>query len=127
MFCGFSICEVEREKKISKQSHMEEGVRISNGVHFERKFLQKFDDIVQRLDLLIQLSIPPPETGRTQLTQLEHAVYGLCDLQHSRKEIAKTLKKSSNLVSVTLHRLKKKRLIRSARFADRTCYLRLRG
>jgi len=76
---------------------------------------------------LIGLSIPPPETGRIKLSKLEQAIYDLCDLQHSRKEIATTLKKSPNLISVTLNRLKRKGLIRSVKIVDRTCYLRLRS
>ena len=106
---------------------MKEEFEISKKTDVERMLLQRLDEIVQRLDLLVELSIPSPKTQTVRLSKLEQAVYALCDMQHDRKEVARILGKSPNLVSVTLDALKKKGLVRSMSVAGRTCYLRLRG
>lgn len=106
---------------------MKEEFGISKKADVERMLLQRLDEIVERLDLLVELSIPSPKTESVRLSKREQAVYALCDMQHERREMAKTLGKSPNLVSVTLDALKKKGLVRSMSVAGRTCYLRLRG
>jgi DNA-binding MarR family transcriptional regulator len=89
--------------------------------------LEELHTIAQKLDVLIELSIPPPKPERSKLTKLEQTVYALCDLQHDRKEMARLLNKSPNLVSVTIDALKKKGLVKSVTAAGRTRYLRLKG
>lgn len=101
-------------------------MRVLNRVELEREFLRKMDKIIDRLDLLLRISLPPPRVEGVKLGKLEQAVFQLCDLRHTRKDIANKLKKSSNLIDVTLNGLKKKGLITAVEIEGSARYMRLR-
>ena len=71
--------------------------------------------------------IPPAQPSTVKLGKLEQAVYNLCDMHHTRSDIASTIEKTLNDVDVTLNRLRKKGLVKPITIDDRTCYVRLRG
>lgn len=71
--------------------------------------------------------IPPPQPSTVRLGKLEQAVYSLCDMQHTRKDMAMTLTKTLNLIDVTLNSLRRKGLGKPVEIGDRTCYVRLKG
>lgn len=48
-------------------------------------------------------------------------------MQHTRRDMAMTLKKTVNLIDVTLNGLKRKGLVKPVGIGDRTCYVRLKG
>lgn len=111
-----------RETRLGNQ--VREGERsISNS---ERNHIQRLDAIIQRLDVLISLSIPPPQPT-VKLGKVEQAVYSLCDMQHARRDMAMTLNKTVNLIDVTLNSLRRKGLVKPVEIGDRTCYVRLKG
>jgi hypothetical protein len=93
----------------------------------EREHLQRLDSIIQRLDVMIGLLIPPSKSSTVKLGKLEQAVYSLCDMQHTRRDMAASLNKTLNLIDVTLNGLKNKGLVKPIEIEDRTCYIRLKG
>jgi len=96
-----------------------------NRIEFEKEFLRKMDQIIDRLDLLLRISLPSSKAEGIKLGGLEQAVFQLCDLRHTRKEIANELKKSTNLIDVTLNGLKKKGLIAAVEIEGNARYMRL--
>ena len=91
---------------------------------FETRMLEKLEEIVDRFDTLIELSVPPLKTeglGKTEAKVLE-----LCDMKHTAKDMMKKLKKTKNLIDVTLHKLRSKGFIRSIKFGKKTYHVRTR-
>lgn len=91
---------------------------------FETKTLERLEAIVDRLNILIELSVPPPKTeglGKTEAKVLE-----LCDMKHIANDMMKKLKKTKNLIDVTLHNLRSKGLIRSIKVGKKTYHVRTR-
>jgi len=89
---------------------------------FENKTLEKLEAIVDRLDILIELSVPPPKTegmGKTEAKVLE-----LCDIKHTANDMMKKLKKTRTLIDVTLHNLRSKGFIRSVKVGKKTYHVR---
>ena len=91
---------------------------------FETKTLERLEAIVDRLNILIELSVPPPKTegmGKTEAKVLE-----LCDMKNTVDDMMKKLKKTRNVIDVRLHSLRKKGLIRSIKLGKKTYYVRTR-
>ena len=91
---------------------------------FETRMLEKLEEIVDRFDILIELSVPPLNTeglGKTEAKILE-----LCDMKHTANDMKKKLKKTKNLIDVTLHKLRSKGLIRSIKVGKKTYHVRTR-
>ena len=91
---------------------------------FETKALEKMEEIVVRLNMLIELSMPPLKTeglGKTEVKVLE-----MCDMQNTAKDMMKKLRKTRNAIDGALHNLRTKRLIRSIKVGKKTYYVRTR-
>lgn len=81
--------------------------------------------IVERLEALLQLCLPPvPKTAKETV---ETKVLRLCNFQNTREEISKTLKISFNQLDVTLNGLRKAGKIVSLQRDGTTVYIRLRS
>lgn len=80
--------------------------------------------ILERLEALVQLSIPV--MGEVGKETDETRVLRLCDYNHTREEIAKTIAKSLNRVDVVLNCLRREGRIRSLTKDGMTVYVRLR-
>lgn len=93
---------------------------------FENVMLEKLDQIVERLNVLIELSIPEFHIEGLKLGSVEKTVLRLCDLKHTRKEIAKKTRKTENQIDVTLNSLRRKKLIKSLKIGNKTFYVRTR-
>lgn len=90
----------------------------------DTRLLDRLDRIVERLDLLLLLSVPPFNPEVVKLGPTESYILDLCDLQHTTEEMVAILKKSRNAVDTTLSGLRKKRLVRSLRIGSRTVHAR---
>lgn len=93
---------------------------------FELKLLEKLDEIVDRLNLLVELAIPPLNIEGLKLGPVEKNVLELCDMKHTRQEMASKLKKSLDVIDHRLSKLKKKGLIKSVKIGEEIFYLRLK-
>lgn len=91
---------------------------------FETRMLEKLEEIVDRFDILIELSVPPLKTEG--LSKTEAKVLELCDMKHAAKDMMKKLKKTRNMIDVTLHKLRRKGLIRSIKLGKKTYFVRTR-
>ena len=80
--------------------------------------------ILERLEALIQLSIPPLQAIEKETDEIR--VLRLCDYSHTREEISRSLKKSLNRVDVVLNALRKTGKIRSVSKDGSTVYIRMR-
>lgn len=93
---------------------------------FEVKLLEKLDEVVDRLNLLIELSVPPLNVEGLELGEVERDVLALCDLRHTTKDIASRLRKTPNNMKQIVFQLRKKGLIESVKIRKETYYARLR-
>jgi len=93
---------------------------------FELKLLEKLDEVVDRLNLLVELTTSPPNIEGLKLGPVEKSVLELCDLRHTRQEMASKLKKSLDVIGQKLKTLREKRLVESVKFGEKTFYLRLK-
>lgn len=91
---------------------------------FETKTLEKLEEIVDRLNVLIELSVPPLKTEG--LGKAEAKVLELCDMKHTANDMMKKLKKTRNMIDFTLHKLRDKGLIRSIRIGKKKYHVRTR-
>lgn len=80
--------------------------------------------ILERLEVLVQLSIPPMESAEKETDEIK--VLRLCDYNHTREDIAKEIGKSLNRVDVVLNGLRKAGKIRSVPKDGATVYVRVR-
>jgi len=87
--------------------------------------LEKADDVIEKLGLLVELSVPPFDPKGLTLGPVEERVLELCDLKHTRQEMASELKKSLNVIDQRLNKLRERRLIKSVQIGGDTLYLRL--
>lgn len=91
---------------------------------FEKAMLEKLEQIVERLNILIELGIPEFKIEGLKLGSVEKVVLKLCDLKHTRKEIVKKTRKTENQIDVTLNNLRRKKLIKSLKIGNKTFYVR---
>lgn len=80
--------------------------------------------ILERLEALVQLSIPPVEEPEKETDEVR--ILRLCDFNHTREDIAKQISKPVNRVDVVLNGLRKAGKIRSVSKDGATVYLRFR-
>jgi len=83
-------------------------------------------EIVERLEVLITLMIPPFNEGKYQEKGLQLDILRVCDFENTVEDMERKLKKSRNIINVNLSRLRSKGLIRSASKDGSIVYLRLR-
>jgi len=88
--------------------------------------LEKTDEVIEKLTLLVELSVPPFDLKGLKLGPVEKRVLELCDLKHTRQEMASELKKSLNVIDQRLNKLKERGLIKSVKIGESIFYLRLR-
>jgi len=93
---------------------------------FEKKTLEKLDEIVERLNILVDLSVPPLNIEGLKLGEVERQILELCDLKNTREDMASKLGKNLKHIDKTLTGLRNKGLIRSLKIAGKTCYIRLK-
>ncbi len=79
--------------------------------------------LIEQNEVLIQLSIP--RYVRPEKVTDESRALGLCDFQHTRKEIVRKLGKPQGRVDVILNGLRKAGRIRSVTKEGQTYYVRL--
>jgi hypothetical protein len=91
---------------------------------FETKTLEKLGQIVDRLNMLIELSVPPPKTEG--LSKTEAKVLEMCDMKNTANDMMKKLQKTRNAIDITLHNLRSKGLIRSIKVGKKTYHVRTR-
>lgn len=91
---------------------------------FEQAALEILEQIAERLELLVALSIPPPDAEQFGLSGVERQVFELCDMRHTADDIAKKLNKRRGHIDVTLTGLRKKGRVRSLRIGKKTYYVR---
>ena len=83
-------------------------------------------EIVERLDILILLLIPPYEEEKYPIKGLGLDILRLCEMQVTANEMVKMLNKSRSVIDNTLSKLRSLGLIRSVVKESRTVYLRIR-
>lgn len=83
--------------------------------------------IVERLDLLIAMNVPPVGSVADGLGETERAVFELCDMSNTAEEIAKKVGKTKHNVEVRLSSLRKKGLVVSVKAGERLVHARTRG
>ena len=83
--------------------------------------------IVERLDLLIAMNVPPVGSVADGLGGTERAVFQVCDMSHTSEEIAKKISKTKNNVEGKLSSLRKKGLVRTLKAGQRIVHARTRG
>jgi hypothetical protein len=92
---------------------------------FEEKSLEKLSQIIERLNLLLVLSVPPFNIEGLKLGPVEKEVLRLCDLSHTKGEMAIALGKKSSHISKTLTGLKNRGLVKYVKIGNETYYLRV--
>lgn len=85
------------------------------------------DDVVDRLDTLIAVLMPPAGDSRGAATGLAADILTLCDHEHENEDITQAVGKSSNHVKKELSLLRTKGLIKTVRRGDRQVHVRVRG
>jgi predicted transcriptional regulator len=84
------------------------------------------EEIVERLDIVISLLIPPYEEAKYPIKGLALEILQLCDLQNSSTDIVKKLKKPRTAIDNNLSKLRALGLIRSVPKNSGTYHMRLR-
>lgn len=87
------------------------------------------EDIKDRLDILIFLSIPSFDESKYDFredaqTQIE--ILKICEGKYSQEDMVKILDKTNKAVERALRKLIEKRLVKSMKLGDKTVYLRLK-
>ena len=98
----------------------------SSHSNFESSLLGKMDRIVERMNILVELSIPPTTLEGLKLGGVERAILELCDLKNTAEDKANKLGKTTTHVHKTLSGLRDKNLIESLKVGDKTYYMRTR-
>lgn len=93
---------------------------------FEALMLNKLDQMIERMNILIELSIPPLNVEGLKLGKVEEAVLGLCDLKNTANDMASKLGKTSTHIHKTISVLRDKNLVKSLKIGDKTYYIRTR-
>ena len=91
---------------------------------FEQKALEKLSQIVEKLELILDLSVPPLNIEGIALGEVEEKVLELCNMKNDTDDIATKLGKKRHHIEVTLHNLRKKGLIRPVKVGSKTYYVR---
>lgn len=81
--------------------------------------------LVQRLDTLISLMVPPLSHFEDVAGGLQHQVLALCDHEHTAADIQKATGKSGGHVSKELSVLRSKGLVKTVRRGDRIVHIRV--
>lgn len=92
---------------------------------FELETLTKIDQIIERLDILIELMIPTPKIEDSEPGETGLEVLKLCDTKHTIEDMMKKLKKNHNTIKMALRRLREKGVIRSIKIRNKTYYIRI--
>lgn len=100
---------------------------MSDLTPFEQVILEKLDQIVEHLGLLINLSIPPPDAQKSGLSGTERQVFELCDMKHTTDNIAHKLNKNKHNIEVTLTNLRKKGIVQSVKIGKKAYHVRVRA
>jgi Tfp pilus assembly protein PilN len=82
-------------------------------------------DVIERLDILISLMIPPFQATKYSIKGLGLEVLKLSDSGHTLEDMEKKLKKSKQLISNALGILKAQNLVKSITKDNKTFYIRL--
>lgn len=82
-------------------------------------------EIVERLDVLISLTIPRFIESNYQEKGVQVDILKLCDFENTSDDMARKLKKSRNRIDVNLSKLRSKGLIKSVLKNGTTVYVRL--
>ena len=82
--------------------------------------------IVDRLDVLIHLSIPTYSESNYDFSGLAVRIIELCDFEHTRNDIIKKISKPANQVDPALTKLRQSGIIRSVIKDQKTYYVRVK-
>lgn len=93
---------------------------------FEQAMLDRLGEMVERLDILIELSIPPMNLEGLKLGEVEKSILELCDLKNTADDMASKLGKTTTHIHKTLSGLRDKNLIKSLKIGEKTFYIRTR-
>jgi len=88
--------------------------------------VERLDGLIERLDILVTLSVPPLNIEGLKLGEVEKQVLELCDLKNTREDMASKLRKNLKHIDKTLSGLRDKGLIRSLKTSGKTYYVRLK-
>ena len=94
---------------------------------FEQAALERLEQIAERLELLVALSIPPPDAEKFGLSGVEKQAFELCDMRHTADDMAKKLNKRKGHVEVTLTRLRKKGVVQSIKIGKKAYHVRVKA
>ena len=86
--------------------------------------VEALQQISQRLDVLIQLSIPRRGLQPAKIGPTEMAVLELCDMTNTIADMTKKLRKQNSHITKTLTILRQKRLIASVKLGSETYFVR---
>jgi DNA-binding transcriptional ArsR family regulator len=92
--------------------------------NFEVKALERLSQIVERLNILIELSVLPLKIEGLEIGKADLEVLELCNMKNTTEDMARKLKKNRNAIGQALHRLKEKGLVRSIKIGDKTYHVR---
>lgn len=91
---------------------------------FEVGVLEALEQIIERLNILVELSVPPLNVEGLRLGKVEKQVLELCDLKNTREDMTNKLGKKITHIDKTLSGLRGKGLVRSLKIGDKTFYIR---
>lgn len=84
------------------------------------------EKVLQRLDVIISLLIPPFEESKYSVKGLGIEILKLCDFRHSTADIIKAVKKPRQAVDNALSKLRSQGIIVSVPKDSGTYYMRLK-
>ena len=82
--------------------------------------------VVERLDVLIHLSIPAYTETNYNFSGLPVKIIELCDFEHTRNDIISKLGKPANQIDPALTKLRQSGIIRSVIKNQKTYYVRVK-
>ena len=83
------------------------------------------EEVIERLDILISLSVPAFNEAKYPVTGLGLEVLRYADASHTVDDICKKIKKPRTAVDTILSRLRAKGLVKSVVKSSKTYYIRL--
>lgn len=86
----------------------------------------RLNRIVERLDVLISLSLPRFKKESYDFSGVKIDVLELCDYEHTVNDMVKELNKSTNQINVTLSWLRSRGLMKSVEKGGKTYYIRVK-
>ncbi len=91
-------------------------------LNMQEKLLKQ---MIERMDILISLSIPPFNPGKYPVSGLGSDILKLCDGEHAIGDIVKKIGKKRSQIDVILTKLRKLSLLRSVIKDGKTYYIRM--